>query len=411
MIVDNGQWRMPSNRDSTGTGTGTLTTVDDGSLRLKLDHHIVPWAKANQIVWGETADGTPVTLLGCVVLSDRHLAQEVHVHVALIGAHIPSVDDRIFCQVSVSLSNLTDWATRGHDAPPLPEQMTNPQRPGEQLSLRRVGREVQLVIESDEPRRWADFDTTIQAFEDLLTLAGNADCRIESSVLSTSDGTPVQVWMKADPVIERRWHPVFVLSTVSDRFISDWLTLRAQLGMSGSVLFSLDYGGRGYFQNKLFNAASTAEGFHQILHPDTTGISDWEHEDLKGHIKALPDGPARRWALSAIQRNQPGFATRMRELASIPDSEAVATVLRDQAKWVTWMVNARNAIGHSSWDGMDKIPREVRPALTYVTKTLMHLVMFEKLGLSSDQQRRAAAVSYRNLRQHYDDYFDPAPAD
>lgn len=47
-------------------------------------------------------------------------------------------------------------------------------------------------------------------------------------------------------------------------FISEWLTLRAQLGMSGSVLFSLDYGGRGYFQNKLFNAASAAEGFHEV---------------------------------------------------------------------------------------------------------------------------------------------------
>lgn len=409
MIVDNGQWWMPSNRDR--TGAGNLTTVDDGSLRLELDHRIVPWTNNSRIVWGETADATPVTLLGCLVLSAGQLTQEVHVHVALIGAHIASADDAIFREVSVSLSNLTDWATRGPDEPPLPEQITNPQRPGEQLSLRRVGREVQLVIESDEPRQWADFGTTIQAFEDLLTLAGNAGCRIESSVLTTSEGTPVQVWMKADPVTERRWHPVFVLSTVPDRFISDWLTLRAQLGMSGSVLFSLDYGGRGYFQNKLFNAASAAEGFHQILCPDTTGIPDREHEDLKSHIKVLPDGPARRWALSAIQRNQPGFATRMRELASIPDSEAVATVLRDQAKWVTWMVNARNAIGHSSWDGMDKIPREIRPALTYVTKTLLHLVMLEKLGLSSDQQRSAAAVSYYNLRQHYDDYFDPAPAD
>ncbi|KAA0927908.1 MULTISPECIES: HEPN domain-containing protein [Rhodococcus] len=408
MIVDNGQWWMPS--DSDHTGAGDLTTVHDGSLRLKLGCRVVPKTDSNHItVWGVTDDATPVTLLGCLVLSAEESTQEVYVHAALIGAHIASGDDQIFRRVSVSLSNLTDWATRGHDRPPLPDHINNPQCPGEQLSLRRVGSEVQLVIESDEPRRWMDFDTTIRAFEDLLTLAGSADCRVESAVLSTSEGIRVQLRMKAEHVIERRWHPVFVLGTVPDRFISDWLTLRAQLGMSGSVLFSVDYGGPGYFQNKLFNVASAAEGIHQILCPTTTGISDQEHHELKAYIKALPEGPVRRWALSATQRNQPGFAARMRELASIPDSEAVATVLHNKAMWVTWMVNARNAIGHSSWDGMEKIPREVRPALTYVTKTLLHLVMLERLGLSPEQQRNAAPATYYNLRQRYEDYFDSAP--
>lgn len=413
VIVDNGKWWIPSNCDR--AAVGHLTTVDDGSLRLELDHRIVQWNSSSQIVWGETDDATPVTLLGCFVLSEGQsagrLTQRLHVHAALIGTHVASADEAIFREVAVSLSNLTDWTTRGPVEPPLPEQIANPQRPGEKVSLRRAHREVQLVIESDEPRHWADFDTTAQAFQDLLTLAGNADCRIESLVLTTTGGTLVQVWMSTDPVIERRWHPVFVLSTVPDRFVSDWLTLREQLGMSGSVLFSLDYGGRGYFQNKLFSAASAAEGFHRILCPDSTGISDREHKDLKSLIKTLPDGPTRKWALDAIRRNQPGFTERMRELASIPDGEAVAAVLRDQDKWVTWVANARNSIGHSVWDGMERIPREIRPALTYVTKTLLHLVMLEKLGLSAAQQRSAASVSYFNLRQRYDDYFDIVPAD
>ena len=181
--------------------------------------------------------------------------------------------------------------------------------------------------------------------------------------------------------------------------------------MSGSVLFSLDYGGRGYFQNKLFNAASAAEGFHEVLCPETTGLSDQDYKDLRNYIKVLPDSPSRDWALSATHRNKPGLSVRMRELAAIPDSEAVASVLHDQKQWVTWIVNARNAIGHSSWDAMDMIPREVRPALTYVTKTLLHLVILQQLGLSAEQQRSAAAVSYFNLRQRYNDYFDSASTD
>lgn len=406
MNVDNGQWWLPA--DPARKSTGHLTTLEDSSLCLELSHHIVPWTDKNEVVWGRTADGVPVTLLGCLVRSFRTPTQEIYVHVALIGAHIVSADDAVFVGLSVGLSNLTDWATRGNEAPKLPERIPNPQSPGERLGLHRVGHEVQLTIESDEPRNWAGFATTTQAFEDLLTLAGSADCRIESSVLTTCDGTAVEVWMKADTVIQSRWNPVFVLGTVSNQCISDWLTLRAKLGMSGSVLFSLDYGGRGYFQNKLFNAASAAEGFHDVLCPNATGISDQEYRTLKSHIKELPNSPARHWALSAIQRNQPGLSQRMRELAAIPDSEAVATVLHDQKKWVTWMVDARNAIGHSAWEGMENIPREVRPALTYVTKTLLHLVVLKKLGLSAKQQRDAAAMSYFNLRQPYNDYFKPS---
>lgn len=71
----------------------------------------------------------------------------------------------------------------------------------------------------------------------------------------------------------------------------------------------------------------------------------------------------------------------MRDLASIPDSEAVATVLRDQANESPGCQCAQcNRSFIVRRHGQDS--REVRPALTYVTKTLLHLVMFEKLGLS-----------------------------
>ncbi|MFN3503597.1 MAG: hypothetical protein ACK4ZJ_15175 [Allorhizobium sp.] len=41
-----------------------------------------------------------------------------------------------------------------------------------------------------------------------------------------------------------------------------------------------------------------------------------------------------------------------------------------------------------------------------MTKTLLHLVILEKLGFSAAQQVSAASVSYFNLRQRYDGYFD-----
>lgn len=134
MIEEDAYWWPPANR--THRSAGNLTRLDDDSLRLELDHHIVLWTVRNEVVWGETADSTPVTLLGCLVISSGKSTQELYVHVALIGAHIASANDAIFREVSVSLSNLTDWAKRGRNDLSLPEQITNPERPDEQLSLR-----------------------------------------------------------------------------------------------------------------------------------------------------------------------------------------------------------------------------------------------------------------------------------
>lgn len=61
----------------------------------------------------------------------------------------------------------------------------------------------------------------------------------------------------------------------------DWLRLRESIGLPLDVLLGLDYERGGYYQNRLFNAASAAEGFHTALFPDSTGLPPDDHASQK----------------------------------------------------------------------------------------------------------------------------------
>lgn len=411
MTTDDGQWWLPTDPDR--KVAGTLTAEDHEFLTLDTQQRLLDWGDTSgTVVWGETTTGTKVTLLGCWVRSMDHSGQHAHVHVALMGAHIASTDDALFVRAVAGITNLTDWATRNpHSPTALPSPIPHPQRTGESIDLTSTAGEVRLRVQSDEPRPWFGFDDTVRSIQDLLTLAGNADCRIETVTLSTVDATTVEIWTKTTPVIDDRWHPVFALSSIDAHvFIPAWLKLRTRIGMSGAVLFSLDYGGPGYFQNKLFNAASAAEGIHQALWPKRRGIDPAMYTQIAAHIEKLEDPKAKDWVLKQIQGNRPSLADRMRQLAAHPDALAVDGLLHDREQWIRWMRDARNAIGHSSWRGMNKIPRDVRPSLTYVTKTLLHLVLLEELKMTPQQQRSAVDVSYYGWRQPYDDYMNSQTA-
>lgn len=379
--------------------------------RLELDGHLLDWPDTAAVIWGETEQGRRVTLLGCFQTSSDSMTSHVHVHVALIGVHLASAEERAFRRIDVGLSALTDYATRGQVNAALPQGIANPLCPGERLSLvNDDSEEVYLRVESDEFRSWSGFGDTVQYVQDLLTLVGNADCRKDLPVLTTESGTRVDVKMKTETVIRDHWYPAFVLKLDDlPTVLPTWLCLREKLEPSAAVLFSVDYGGPGYYQNKLFNVASAAEGFSNALFPDATGIAPDSYAQLRQYLKQLPDKDARDWALSTVQRNKPGFKARMRLLLTLPDPDAVREVTADKEDlWAKWITQARNAISHSNYDDMKEIPPEIGQALLYVTKTLLHLVMLAELDyLSAKQQQDVAALTHTVRRTPFTEYLPP----
>lgn len=82
------------------------------------------------------------------------------------------------------------------------------------------------------------------------------------------------------------------------------------------------------------------------------------------------------------------------DLASVPDREAVAYLLRDVDVWAKWVRDARNALAHPDTKNMDRIPEGARNRLPYITSALMHLVLLEKLGIAAKIQRQVAETAY-----------------
>jgi hypothetical protein len=132
------------------------------------------------------------------------------------------------------------------------------------------------------------------------------------------------------------------------------------------VLLGLDYERGGYYQNRLFNAASAAEGFHTALFPDSTGLPPDEHASVVRQVTGALFyflKKHKEWALSRIKDNRPGLKDRLVELVTKADAEAVESLLSDVETWARWLKNARNAIGHLNTGELEKkVPLEDAPA-------------------------------------------------
>lgn len=165
------------------------------------------------------------------------------------------------------------------------------------------------------------------------------------------------------------------------------------------VLLGLDYERGGYYQNRLFNAASAAEGFHTALFPDSTGLPPDEHASVVRQVTGALFyflKKHKEWALSRIKDNRPGLKDRLVELVTKADAEAVESLLSDVETWARWLKNARNAIGHLNTGELEKkVPLEdARYRLEYVTRALLHLVILAELGLTVERQRQVVSENW-----------------
>jgi Apea-like HEPN len=144
--------------------------------------------------------------------------------------------------------------------------------------------------------------------------------------------------------------------------IHDWFNLREKIGLPLDVLLGLDYDRGGYYENRLFNAAAAAEGFHAAFFPDSTGLPPEAHEVVVRRVESAlfyALKADREWAMSRIKDNRPGLKQRLVELVTRADSEAVQNLLTDVDTWAKWLKNARNAIGHLDTDELEtRVPLE-----------------------------------------------------
>jgi hypothetical protein len=170
-----------------------------------------------------------------------------------------------------------------------------------------------------------------------------------------------------------------------------WLALKEEARLGFNILFGLRYIRNGYVGTRLLGVATAAESIHRALYSTSTPLPKAEFRELKKKLKhaVSEESEAVRNYVNNLQ-NHPAYRDRLLELASIPDSGAVDTLLTDREAWASQLRDARHDLAHANETADDS--RESGALwLLEVTYALLCLVAMERLGLSAELQRRAVA--------------------
>lgn len=494
-----GQWWLPS-APSKSVG-GVLDIDSDTGLRLELTDQLLPGGLdpiLASVIHGH-ADGREVTLLDCmpaeggktVIAQTSTTTQVSRPRIAILGVHLADGADAVFAGMEVAVTGLTPWAAvSGLDVSYIgnqqnddrlnmifrwtePIEATLPEPTDRTLSLRwhststgtmagrptadlhsrvyRVQEQVVLRITSRTPQPWNGFINNAVAVRDLMTVATQLPCRITERTLLMAAEPPLDVYrvdlyfragdsvqLDREEKFRELVDMVFTLRDIDfGAVIHRWFEIRNQIGMPLDVLLGLDYQPGGYYENRLFNAAASAEGFHAMLCPDTTALPEEAHTELATRVSNALTGlkkgllnkvttvletlpthekdkvvglitrvgtPAHRaWVMNRLGDNRPGLMARYEELAAKADDQAVGALLTDVKTWAQWLRDARNAIGHVNTGRLaEKIPDEdARYYLVSVTRALLHLVLLAELGVSAEIQRRLVNDEWDYIAQRF----------
>lgn len=484
-----GQWWLPDNEDRK---VGGVLEIDSATgLRLEVTDHLLTFGSSGEpipIIYG-AADGRQITLLDThpanggdtftVTAQLQTTFQVARPLVAMVGIHLADAADAVFHGLRVEMTGLTAFAGRtGLEyaytaAPdtdercrytvnwtdPIETQITDPLEAtlglhwhltadyGPKLSAERrrfrADEVVEVGVDSDTPKPWRAFLGPVRAVQDLVTVATQMPSLIMSRTLRINGHQTVPYTIdlyfrgpsdaadEPQPFDESK--VIFTLETIDFDFrtlIERWWRLRKDIGLAVDVLLGLDYQPIGYYEVRLFNAASAGEGFHAGLFPDSTAVDPSEHRALKQKVSRFAKGLGRQarrqvedaleniqpplrekvlgildglsvvkqreWLMNQIGENRKGLNERYVELAGRADSEAVDKLLTDVGKWAGWLRDARNAVGHANTGRLqEKIPEKARYRLPDITRALLHLVVIAELGISAEVQRRV--VGDQNL--------------
>lgn len=115
-----GYWWLPSSPED--RAPGELVIADDGRCELKLiggldlgDPTGSQLSDRVPVIWGE-AGGKPITLTDCFTLRrdgfirQDSTYQDIHVHQALVGAHVEEAEEAFRCAI-VTIEHLASWLT------------------------------------------------------------------------------------------------------------------------------------------------------------------------------------------------------------------------------------------------------------------------------------------------------------
>jgi ApeA N-terminal domain 1 len=395
-----GQWWLPGTEERL-VGRLQFDRSEGARLTLAGDFaELPPRAWSRPALFGETADGTPLTLLSpfwlqrpppIAGLSLPNAKTLVGSHVFLRGAHAETFS---ISKAAVRLRGLRELCFRpavprmgvtkgfvGDGDGELFEQHVDVV--GGRLSFvlqtyetrseygQTIERDVEVVITAETALALDDFEEQwLAPLQGLVIFAGRDPTFLESMVVVQATTTPVHPairrgsgtvnWdeervevlmplpgLTAEPRhgYQRALVPFAVLGDDATAFIARWWELHRKLGPVTEVLITA-IGSQLFLDNRLLNEMSFAESYHRILHNEPP-ITDAQHDAyVEAMLATVQDRDHRqhykvrlRYAASQGQRQRLKWLIR-RAKEVLPMLAGLNSDLADQ------LVDTRNALTH-----------------------------------------------------------------
>ncbi|MCC3328056.1 HEPN domain-containing protein [Nocardia abscessus] len=378
-------------------------------------------------------------------------AQQLSSYRTIVGVHLQAASDAIFIAATLRFENLQQWLGLGNinhtfdrDGKVRRAEINMPEplsvdvdglafrvamhsstfgfdvRRGEMDVIAKTS--TTLEIRSSVPRTHDGFNEIAISMGDLLTLASGESCAILSYSLELDkkridefpdvqkDGTVgtrmiertittiVHAPQIADlqpeekPIIPKQRFLFTCADMDFERLIPSWLPLYQKLKPATDILFSLTYGPPRFIQVQALTAGVALEAMHRFLYPEALTMLPHDFEQLQNAaLSGLVDEEDRE-RLQKTMRNEPSYKQRIEELASIPDTAAVSSIIPDIKKWASKQTRIRNGIAHALDDKAGGDVTEM--FITYErARKLLYLILMHELGLP-------AAVQVRSMERH-----------
>ncbi|WP_344993467.1 HEPN domain-containing protein [Tsukamurella soli] len=281
-----------------------------------------------------------------------------------------------------------------------------------------------LEIESDTPRPPDGFDDAIATWVDLVSFATRQACALTAFTLvhaeprqtgvprmtELGDGThalrPTTVEREQKAQVYALWtvtpdpesaRPVSLKDftfLVEDRPLADWYNAWASLPAGCrpgiNALLSLTYGRNTFVNSDFFAVASAAESIYRVYGDKAKPIDSAEFKrTLKAATKDLDETWAQR--IKSAVRNEPEYVDKLKSLTALPDQQATATVIPDRDRWAREFKDARNGAAHAL--SRADVGAVHLHRLTQQTRTLLELVLMQKIGVAAEAQRMHALTN------------------
>lgn len=399
------------------------------------------------------AEGQEITLMDCLVTHtmSRNFGppeeQTIHVLTALSGVHLDTADQAIFTQCHVAVEDLALWSHSSVLSKSLGIEGGRPNgsgsvvaQPVEDPSVTVNGvvtslvhehtlpyfestrggtvgrmRETRFVrFEPSEPWSLADAQDHAKMVQDLLSISLHRPCgllwmrlRMPPEDREYPEGYPIrdrevdlyaEHTVPAEPAAKavNYHHTLFTCEHLPfEEVWPRWCEVRERCVRASDMILGLRYAPARFIEGRLLTATGAAEVLHRALGKVHPPVPAEEFAAMRETLLEHTPDRHRKWVREKL-RNDVTLKDRLRDLAELPDPEAIGRLVPDVERWATVTTQARNDLtheGHARRQSIDEVIVAVK-----VTSDVVLMNLLQALGVPGDRQR-AIVRQHPELRQ------------